>query len=110
MKRKIRVDKLSDLEQEELARLLDEKVKEEAYNKFYSFFPDKGPLRRALYPKHMQFITAGGKHRPMESCPDNCKGKPHRERCMMSANRIGKSELGAYETTCHLTGEYPPWW
>jgi hypothetical protein len=28
----------------------------------------------------------------------------------MAANRIGKSEAGAYEVTCHLTGLYPPWW
>jgi len=29
----------------------------------------------------------------------------------MAANRIGKSEgVGAYETTLHLTGQYPYWW
>lgn len=28
----------------------------------------------------------------------------------MAANRVGKSETGAFETACHLTGEYPPWW
>ena len=28
----------------------------------------------------------------------------------MAANRVGKSEAGAYEVTCHLTGLYPPWW
>ena len=28
----------------------------------------------------------------------------------MAANRVGKSEAGAYELTCHLTGLYPPWW
>lgn len=28
----------------------------------------------------------------------------------MAANRIGKSEGGAYEVTCHLTGLYPDWW
>lgn len=28
----------------------------------------------------------------------------------MAANRVGKSESGAYETTCHLTGNYPEWW
>jgi phage terminase large subunit-like protein len=35
----------------------------------------------------------------------------HRERCFLAANRIGKSEgVGAYETTLHLTGDYPHWW
>jgi phage terminase large subunit-like protein len=28
----------------------------------------------------------------------------------MAANRVGKSVVGAYETTVHLTGEYPDWW
>lgn len=28
----------------------------------------------------------------------------------MAANRVGKSESGAYELTCHVTGIYPPWW
>jgi phage terminase large subunit-like protein len=60
------------------------------------FYPDEGPLRRALYPKHMEFFGAGAKYR---------------ERCFMAANRIGKSEgAGGYETTLHLIGEYPDWW
>jgi len=33
-----------------------------------------------------------------------------KERLFMAANRIGKSEAGAYEVTCHLTGLYPHWW
>jgi phage terminase large subunit-like protein len=28
----------------------------------------------------------------------------------MAANRVGKSDAGAYETVCHLTGSYPHWW
>lgn len=33
------------------------------------------------------------------------------ERCMMAANRVGKTwGVGAYETTLHLTGRYPDWW
>lgn len=28
----------------------------------------------------------------------------------MAAQRIGKSEAGAYETALHLTGRYPDWW
>jgi phage terminase large subunit-like protein len=28
----------------------------------------------------------------------------------MAANRIGKTEAGAYETALHLTGLYPDWW
>lgn len=63
--------------------------------KLRGYFPDTGPYRRELYPKHMQFIAAG---------------KTHRERCFLAANRVGKTDLGAYEIACHLTGEYPTWW
>jgi hypothetical protein len=28
----------------------------------------------------------------------------------MAANRAGKSTVGCYETTVHLTGRYPAWW
>lgn len=63
---------------------------------FYTYYPDTGPLRRELYPKHMEFFAAG---------------KLFKERLLMAANRVGKTEgCGAYETTCHLTGRYPRWW
>lgn len=66
------------------------------YNKINSYFPDEGPLRRELYKKHMEFFEAGAKFT---------------ERCMLAANRIGKTEsVGGYETTLHLTGLYPKWW
>lgn len=33
------------------------------------------------------------------------------ERCMMAANRIGKTwGVGGYEVSLHLTGLYPEWW
>ena len=67
-----------------------------ARNKISLFYPDAGPLRRELYPKHLAFFRAGA---------------DHRERAAIAANRTGKTEgLGGYEITCHLTGEYPPWW
>lgn len=59
------------------------------------WFPQTGPLRRELYIKHMDFIRLGA---------------VYKERCMLAANRIGKTELGAYEVACHLTGIYPDWW
>lgn len=58
----------------------------------------------------MEFFAAGGKHKPLPSCPDGCDGSPHRERCCMMGNRCGKTVAGAYELTCHLTGLYPHWW
>ena len=63
--------------------------------KIKSYFLDNGPYRRELYPKHQEFFAAGASHR---------------ERLMLAANRIGKSEAGAYETALHLIGQYPDWW
>jgi len=61
-----------------------------------SYYPNDGPLRRELYPKHLEFFR---------------KGREHRERCFLAANRVGKTEgVGAFETTLHLTGRYPDWW
>lgn len=63
--------------------------------KMRAYFPETGPYRRELYPKHMAFIRAG---------------RDHRQRCFLAGNRVGKSELGAYEIAAHLTGQYPAWW
>jgi phage terminase large subunit-like protein len=82
--------------QAELAKLaaaLEDSVRA---NRILQFYPDTGPLRRELYPKHLEFFRAGA---------------TYRERCFMAANRIGKSEgAGGYESSLHLTGEYPDWW
>ena len=67
-----------------------------AKRKIDTMYPETGPLRRELYPKHMEFFTAGASFR---------------ERCAMAANRVGKTEgMGGYETALHLTGRYPDWW
>lgn len=84
------------LERRELLALLEEKQRRLEGRRFFDYYPDEGPLRRQLYPKHMEFFAAG---------------KIHRERAAMAANRVGKTEgIGAYEVTCHLTGQYPHWW
>jgi phage terminase large subunit-like protein len=62
---------------------------------FRTLFSDGGPLRRELYPKHIEFFAAGAQYN---------------ERLFMAANRVGKTVAGAFETTCHLTGLYPSWW
>lgn len=78
------------------ADFLEEKTRRQRRRKFYTYFPDAGPLRRELYPKHIEFFRAGAKYR---------------ERGFMAANRIGKTEsAGGFELTCHLTGLYPEWW
>jgi phage terminase large subunit-like protein len=47
------------------------------------------------YPWQAEFIAAG---------------KDNPERLCMAANRVGKTALGGFEVTCHLTGLYPTWW
>lgn len=38
-------------------------------------------------------------------------GKDHRERLMLAANRVGKTEgVGGYECVLHALGTYPKWW
>lgn len=82
-------------EKEELIKALEILASHQKYNKFDSLFRDDGEFRRELYAKHMEFVKAGAKYR---------------ERLFMAGNRVGKSELGAYEITCHATGKYPQWW
>ena len=87
---------LTRAEKIELVGLLEERNKRTRQRKLWTYYPSSGPLQRANYPKHMAFFAAGAKYR---------------ERCMMSANRIGKTEgIGGYELTLHLTGQYPDWW
>lgn len=83
-----------DIKREYLA-LLEERANRIKYNRINTLFPDTGPLRRALYVKHLEFFRAG---------------KEHKERLFLAANRAGKSEAGGYELALHLTGLYPKWW
>lgn len=66
-----------------------------ARNKLARMFPAEGPLRRELYVPHMAFFAAGS---------------TYPERAFIAGNRTGKTEAGAYELACHLTGRYPDWW
>ncbi len=87
---------LKPSEKLQLLALLEEREKLVERSRIETFYPDAGPLRRELYPKHLEFFAAGA---------------IHRERLFMSANRVGKTEgVGAYETVLHLTGRYPAWW
>jgi len=90
------VDDLSRDTRENYLKLLKEKNSRLQQNKIEQFYPESGPLSRDKYTKHMQFFQLG---------------KAFSERCIMAANRIGKSEgIGAYETVLHATGRYPDWW
>ncbi|GAC1407311.1 MAG: terminase large subunit [Candidatus Velthaea sp.] len=74
---------------------MEAEQRKRARRKIDNYFPDAGAFRRELYPKHVAFFDAGARYP---------------ERLLMAANQVGKSEAGAYEVTCHLTGIYPHWW
>jgi len=50
---------------------------------------------RALYPVHIGFFE---------------DGLEHRERVLIAANRIGKTDADCCEVCYHTTGVYPDWW
>lgn len=78
-----------------LDALLAETARRQAENRIRYLYPDDGPLSRVAYPKHIRFFA---------------EGREHQERCFMAGNRVGKTVVGAYEASVHLTGEYPDWW
>ena len=71
------------------------KAREDNKSNLFKLFPDEGPYRRELYPKHLAFFRAG---------------KIHQDRMFLAANRIGKTLAALFEDSLHLTGLYPPWW
>src|SRR5665213_1213782 len=91
MTTKLSVDK----DELEYLELLEKMESELRYNQIKYMFPDTGPYRRELYPKHLKFMAAG---------------KDHSQRLFSGGNRTGKTNTGAVETVYHLTGEYPDWW
>jgi len=90
-----KIEDKSRKEREELLAALKEKDRRQKRRYFFGLFPATGEFRRELYPRHVEFFTAGAEYT---------------ERCFMAANRIGKTVSGAFEMTGHLTGEYPDWW
>ena len=95
---------LDRAEMDQLQALLESKIRREERKRFYRIYPDEDVLgpdgeilihARHKYRGQMEFFRVGA---------------TYRERCLMAANQIGKSECGAYEVTCHLTGLYPHWW
>lgn len=86
---------LSQQHRAELASLLEEADRRRKMRLVETMFPDDGPLRRELYPKHCEFFEAGA---------------VFRERVFMAGNRVGKTVSAGTEMSYHLTGMYPHWW
>lgn len=91
-------------DEEQYIAVLEEQLRREAQRKFHRIYPDEDVLRpdgsilihaREKYRGQLEFFRASA---------------THREVAMMAANRIGKTQAGAYAVTCHLTGLYPDWW
>lgn len=88
-----------------LLKLYEEELWEQKHRKFVNIFPDEMKVvgegewsvyhPRHLYGQHLEFFRAGA---------------TFTERCFMAGNRVGKTIVGGYEGTCHLTGLYPDWW
>lgn len=96
------VQRLSADQITELLDLHEAELWQERYRKFVNYFPDKTHTlgtttfwARDLYARHLEFFSAGA---------------TYDERCFMAGNQVGKSTAGGFETTCHLTGDYPEWW
>ena len=70
----------------ELEKLLADAARALKVRKLYRYQP---------YPWQKEFHDAGASNR---------------ERMLMAANRVGKTESAAAEVAYHLTGEYPEWW
>ena len=79
----------------ELHRRLKEQARRKRYNLVKQLFPETGPYRRELYPKHMEFFRASSQHR---------------EVLFLAANRVGKTVAGGVHLAYHMTGDYPEWW
>jgi phage terminase large subunit-like protein len=89
------LSKMTADDRAELTAIFDEWEKRQTRRLVRTLFPDEGPLRRELYPKHMEFFAAGA---------------TKAERAFIAANRVGKTLGAGCEVTYHLTGQYPDWW
>jgi phage terminase large subunit-like protein len=76
----------TDDELREIVKLLEQIEERKRYRLMDFFVP---------YDKQTQFFDAG---------------LTYRERMFFAGNQLGKTEAGAFEMACHLTGLYPDWW
>jgi len=89
------LSRLTPEQRAELVAITTEMERRKGMRLLSTLFPDAGPLRRELYPKHMQFFELG---------------RQYRERVFLAGNRVGKTVAAGSEWSYHLTGMYPDWW
>lgn len=98
-------ERFTDEEIYAILEMEEQERNEQRFGKFRNLFPDETKVvgdgdwsiyyARRLYPRHVLCFALG---------------KLIRARTFMAANRVGKTVVGGYETSCHLTGLYPHWW
>ena len=86
---------LSISRQKHIALLIDELERRKKFGGLRNWFVPGTPYGIERLPKHYAFFSGGAEYR---------------ERGAFAGNRSGKTISGAYETACHLTGDYPEWW
>lgn len=89
------LEQLTRAEKIQVLEVLDAYEDRVKYNKRDFIFQDTGPLRRELYPKHLEFFKAT---------------KYFNEVCFVAGNQCGKSFSGNWAGHCWLTGIYDDWW
>jgi len=75
-----------DMSLDEIEAFLQQLIENKKYNSIEFFEP---------YQAQWDFIAMGA---------------TKKQRLLKAGNQLGKSEIGAYETACHLTGLYPSAW
>ncbi len=85
---------------EELNRLQTERRRREGLKKFEKYGASYSP--DFVHPKTGE-KDGYHKHRSIMSAKAGVS-------TAMAANRVGKTLVGAFITTCHATGNYPRWW
>lgn len=91
----------------ELSSLLSELERRQRTRLLETMFPEAGPLRRELYPRHMEFFASRAPGSPPGERTAIARAS---ERVFMAGNRVGKTVAAGTEIAYHLTGEYPDWW
>lgn len=89
------LNRLTRAEKIDFLAALDAYEDKVRYNKREYIFQDTGPLRRELYPKHMEFFKAT---------------KYYPEVSFVAGNQCGKSFSGNWAGSCWVAGIYEDWW
>jgi len=96
------LDDMSKAQAEEVLSLLGKINDKRKFNKLDSEFSKRFDYARPMSPENI------GVYEWQEKFHN--AGSENVERCLIAANRVGKTRSGAAETAVHATGLYPDWW